>query len=269
MLNKVLIPLNLKETVDKVTDMCLFVKSFGVETAVLFHAGSNRGRAGKQNKKRLERYAEEIQPIGIETKEVIRPGSIQDGIEVTAVEEDADFIGLPFKKKNFLSRAILGSTIKDVIRLSDIPVFVYKKPGFRQRNDERFRVLYATSLQGRDEALISHIRHENFHVDEIVFMHVGRRAPDPVVEKERRDSVETSLRELGEKYGVQQDGKSYIEMLGSPRREIVKASRRIPADLILIGKADTGTTSEPVLGSTAEEVSYNAPCSVLIVPKKE
>jgi nucleotide-binding universal stress UspA family protein len=56
-------------------------------------------------------------------------------------------------------------------------------------------------------------------------------------------------------------------VLGTPRRQIVKAARRIPADLVLLGKADSVMGFAPVLGSTAEEVSYNVGCSVLIIPR--
>ncbi len=268
MLKKVVIPLNLRETIDRVVEMCGLTQSLGAEKAVLVHIGSNRGRAGKQNQKRLDTYAAELTSIGLEVETAVRSGSVQTEIENTAAETGTDFIGLPFKKKNFLTRAILGSTVKDIIRMSDLPVFVYKKPGFRQRNDEVFRVLYATSLQGRDEIIISYVRNENFKIDEMVFLHVGRRAPDPFVEKERLDSVEKALQEIGEQCGLQGKEKTYEEVLGSPRREIVKAARRFTADLVLLGKADTTGGGEPVLGSTAEEVSYNASCSVLIIPKK-
>ncbi len=267
MLTKALVPLNFRESVQKVTDMCQFIRSLGTERVVLLHVGTERGRAGKNNRNRLLEYAGEIQPLGLYTDTVVRAGSVQEQIENCADEFDADFISIPFKKKSWLSRVILGSNVKDVIRLSDKPIFVYKVPGFRQRNDEVFRVLYATSLQGRDDIIISYIRKESFQLDEITFIYVGRRAPDPFVEKQRRDTVEKSLHELGEKCGLGRDESSYIQVIGSPRKEIVKEARRLPADLVLMGKADTGSSSEPVLGSTAEEVSYNAPCSVLLVPK--
>ncbi|MFP4363900.1 MAG: universal stress protein [Spirochaetia bacterium] len=269
MLGKALVPLSLHEPVDEVSDLCEYIQSLGAQEVLLLHVGAEKGRAGKQNLKRLEKYEDAVKLKNFNICSEVQSGSVQMETMAAASEWEADFICIPFRKKTWLHRAVLGSKVKDIIRQSDIPVFVYKEPTRRQQKDGVFRVLYATSLQGRDEVIISHIRHKDFHVDEAAFLHVGTRAPDPKAEEKRREAVRESLATLEANCGLRQKQSQSILEIGTPRNVIVRTAKKLAADLVLLGKADNTKVSEPVLGSTAEEVSYNTPCSVMIIPKKK
>ncbi len=265
MLKKVLVPLHFHESKEYFTKMFRFLKELGTDSAVLLHVGSNKGRGGVHNRKRLTRYAEHIEGLGVRTEIAVRPGSVQLEIVYAAEEFEADFISFSFRKKNRLSLAILGSTVKDVIRQSQIPVFVYKGTG--RSEEDVFRVLYPSSLQWKDDVIASYIRNNEFHADEVDFLYVGRRAPDPVVEQQRRDRVKEELQGLSRRCGYTEKNSTTMDVLGTPRKLIVRVARRRSSNLVLLGKADSMNSREPVLGSTAEEVSYNAPCSVLIIPR--
>ena len=54
---------------------------------------------------------------------------------------------------------------------------------------------------------------------------------------------------------------------GSPADEIIKACRRIPADLVLVGFKGAGDSAEFLLGSVAHKVIKYAPCSVLVAKR--
>lgn len=267
MLRKALIPLSFHERIEKLEAMCSLLWGLGSREVVLLHVGSVSRGQRKQNQRRIDEVAEKLRALGFGVDTALRSGSTQMGIVETAEERGADMIAFAFKKKSILRRAIMGSTVKDVIRQSDIPVFVYKEKPLWRRNDETFRVMYATSLQWGDDIILSYIRDKWFQADEVVFLHVGRRAPDPFVEQTRRDRVEEQLWELRRNCGLGEADSEQIAVLGTARRQIVKSARRIPADLVLLGKADSVIGLAPVLGSTTEEVSYNVGCSVLIVPR--
>lgn len=269
MLHKALIPLDFSEPVEVVKDMCRFLTNFGTEQVYFLHVGTDKGKTGKANQKRLYTYTEVAEEIGLETEISVKPGSIQIQSIKTAETEGADYISIPFRKRSWLSYVLLGSHVKDVIRQSHLPVFVYKDPKRRELADEYFRALFAVSLRGSDEDLVPYIRTNSFQADQVTFLHAGKRAPDPVVEKERNDTVERELNALREKCGLSEEEGTCIAVIGTPRKQIIKIARKLPANLVLMGKSDVGGGSEPVLGSTAEEVSYNVPCSVLIIPKKE
>lgn len=266
MLKKILIPLSFHESAESIQKMCTLVKSLGTEEAVLLHVGSKRGSSGRHGREKLEGYAEKLGQAGIEAETAIYPGSVQLEIVQAASDFEVDYIGFPFKRKNWLKRTILGSVVKDVIRQSDIPVFVFKEKSGRGE-DEPFRVMYPSSLHWEEDVILSYLENNFFMADEVDFLYVGKRAPDPVVEQKRQDWVEEKLKEMRGRIGLDEEKSSGINLLGSPRRVIVRVARRRSVDLILLGKADSASGTEPVLGSTAEEVSYNAPCSVLIIPR--
>jgi nucleotide-binding universal stress UspA family protein len=267
MLRRVLVPLNFHEKPEKLNAMCEFLTRLGARKLVLLHVGPNTRSHGRHNRERIAEVAEQVRELGFETDTVVRPGSRQMVIVQTAAEVEADYIAFAFQKKSILRRTIMGSTVKDVIRQSDIPILVYKQPPLLWGSDERFRAMYATSLQWGDDIILSYIRDKRFEADEIVFLHVGSRAPDPFVERERRNRVERQLWELRQNCGLGESDSQHLAVIGTARRQIIKAARRIQVDLVLIGKADKTIGFAPVLGSTAEEVSYNVGCSVLIIPR--
>lgn len=269
MLKKVLIPLNFHEKEALVLEMCRFLTNIGTEQVLLLHIGSSMGRVGNNNLKRLNHYAKTINELDLKAEILVRTGSVQMEIVKAAEEENADFISIPFEKKNFLHRAILGSRVKDLVRQADHPIFVYKTQKLNQHADDRFRVIYAASLKGGDEIAIPYMRSNSFQADEVYFLHAGKRAPDPVAEQQRREKAEKALLVLRDQCELSDDNGFCISLLGSPRRQIIRTANRLPANLVMIGKADSKAGMESVFGSTAEEVSYDAPCSVLIIPKQE
>jgi len=266
MLNKVLIPLHLHESKERLSEMAEFLKTLGTEQAVLLHVGAATRTAGEQHRRQLGEAAELLQGLGFATATAVRPGSVQMEIVHAAEEFGVQYISFAFRRKNWLKRAIMGSTVKDVIRQSDVPVFAHKGSR-RAESDKVYRVLYPTSLQWKGDIIVEYIRSKEFQPDEVVFLYVGKRAPDPVVEQQRRDRVEEQLEATRRECGLEEQESRQISVLGSPRRQIVRIARRLPADVVLLGKADSTSGMGPVLGSTAEEVSYNAPCSVLIIPR--
>lgn len=260
MLRKALIPVNYHEKPEKLRAMAVLLHTLGTREAVLLHIG-------RPNSRRTETLARAVEDAGLSVESAARTGSVQMRIVESAEDLGTDFIAFAFKKKSVLRRAIMGSTVKDVIRQSDIPVFVFKEPPPWRSSDETFRVMYATSLQWGDDIILSYIRDKWFQAEEMVFLHVGRRAPDPVVEGRRKEAVEAKLRELRANCGLGESDSKQVSVLGAARRQIVRVARRFGVDLVLLGKADSVIGLAPVLGSTTEEVSYNVGCSVLIIPR--
>ncbi len=269
MVKKAIVPFTFHENEDQISSICSFLKMMDTQKVVALHIGRARGRAGAHNLKRLEACARLIREDGFEVETAIRSGAVSTAILFAADEFAAELIAITFRRKSWLTRTILGSTVKDVIRQSDIPVFVHRRGSRQHQDDQLFRVLYASSLQGRDERILSFLREEKSQRDELVLLYVGKRAPDPVVEQKRKDAIDEELQSIMEVSGYPAEQTTFVDLIGSPGRNIVKVARRFSVDLVLLGKSDSTSSSGPVLGSTAEDVSYNAPCSVLIVPKQQ
>jgi universal stress protein A len=57
--------------------------------------------------------------------------------------------------------------------------------------------------------------------------------------------------------------------MGDPADEIVKLTRSLSADLLVVGTQDVTGLEKFLLGSIAEKVAKRAPCSVLVVRQKQ
>ena len=263
MLKKVLIPLSLRESKDVLKDMCFFLKSLGTESTVLLHAGTaSHGNTGK-----MDEYADIPASLNIRTESIIRPRTAQIEILEAVKEFDADCISFLFRKKNLLKHIIFGNKVKDIIRQSNIPVFVFRKKLLPEESSRGLKILYPASLEYMDDMIISHIKKMNLRLTEVILMHSGSRAPDPVAEQKRRDRTEEMLEKIRQHCRLEENESRLLSVLGPARKQIVRAAGKYQADLIVLGKADHTGSAEPVFGSTAEHVSYNAPCSVLIIPR--
>jgi nucleotide-binding universal stress UspA family protein len=55
---------------------------------------------------------------------------------------------------------------------------------------------------------------------------------------------------------------------GHPGEQILRAVRAWPADIVVIGRRDTGGVGEPYVGSETREVLEFCECPVLVVPRR-
>ena len=196
----------------------------------------------------------------------VRSGSPAFEISLTAREEGADFIYFPWKRKNWIQRTLVGSTTKDVIRLSNLPIFVFKQRGTRPA-DEPFRILYPTNFKDTDRYVVAYLQYKGLAADELVLLNVHDRAPDPTAESRQESWCRENLSRLtGE---VEENFREVepVAMTGSPRRVIPRVARRNGTDLVILGKSDQESALSAMMGSVAEEVANGAPCSVFIVSR--
>ena len=264
MFDTVLVPLTLHEKQEEISKLFAVLVRMNVRSVILFHVKGDRSR--EKVERSLRQYGESAVPDGLEYTAETHPGPVSGTIVDAALNDKADGIAIPFARKGWLQRALLGSVTKDVIRSSPLPVFVHKPWPNRDEVPPTFRVLYATSLSPSDASIISFLQSANVVPDEVVLLHVGRRAPDPTAEAGRHNDVVAGLNGLSMRTGLPGDNVTIESVIGRPKRQIVRRSRLLEADLVVIGKSDTTAGLEQVLGSTAEEVSYNAWSSVLVVP---
>ena len=82
------------------------------------------------------------------------------------------------------------------------------------------------------------------------------------IHREGQEKLEGLAREFVEKSGVPH--RTAI-LLGTPWTEIVSCAVENHADLIVIGRHMAERPVHKILGSTAERILRNAPCSVLVV----
>ena len=267
MFYKVLFPLNFKETDARIAELLDSLRNFGTTHVVFLHvSGFGAGASGKAER-RLREVADNASERGFETRVLLRNGSAASEIVQVCEQEQLDFICFSWKRKSWIQRSVLGSTTRDVIRLSDHPVFVKKH--MKPSPDERgMTVVYGTDFQATDADISPYLRFSGLTAQKLWLVHVGRRAPDPEAERKRLQGVESNLSRLSKEFSDNYEEIDDVAVVGNPKREIVRQARRVGADLIVLGKSDRASTFAAVTGSIAEEVPYSARCSVLLVPRR-
>jgi len=85
------------------------------------------------------------------------------------------------------------------------------------------------------------------------------------VEREDLTSAETVVREAALPFG----GGAVRPIVdeGPVAETILERSRRLPADLVVIGSRGAAGPHRPFWGSTAERITVSASCAVLVVPE--
>ena len=272
MFERALVPLHLKERRPRVEAVIALLARLSIHNVRLLHVAGSAGSA-RRSADTLETMAHEIADAFAPAEQLtisaqtVSGSAVSETIE-TAVAQEADVIAVPWKRKNWVQRSLLGSTSLDLIRLADTPILIQKNnPGRTPESGEPLSVLYATDLKESDENVFPLIESGALGAIALTILTAGQRAPDPQAESRRMEAVEAGLEELAERVRPVVREVHTVALTGSSRKVIPAYLRREKFHVAILGKSNSG--AQPILGSTAEEVAYRSPGSVLIVPSVE
>ncbi len=208
------------------------------------------------------------------------------GAEIlTAVEQHSiDLVVVGTKGLSGIKRFLLGSVSEWV--LSDAPcsvMMVRGQPRWASRKAKGMCVLFATDGSSDAEAAAGFFQAMKFpRLSGITVIHVAVRRNyladrlnvtdrtnfAQLSEEIRRSREQASTKLLKEtERKLKQRGLKVDTLLakGHAADEILKAAKRIRADLIVVGSRGLTGLRRFLLGSVAHEVARHAPCSVMVV----
>ncbi len=268
MLKKCILPVSLKEPSQSIYNLTDFLNFFGTKKVYLVHIlpGAKQKKPRKLVDKISER-ADKISQLNFQTEMYFRNGPVATEVTKLSEELEADFISLLWGRKGFVKRTLLGSVDNDILRLSDLPVFVYKTRLYLEKKTSLNRVLYATDFKVTDSSAIPYLIYKEFQADTLFLLHVGERAPDPYTEKVRRENIEQNLQRLAKECNQAFKNIETLEVVGLTKSQIVRQAWKHKVDLIVIGKFDKENPFEKIIGSTAEAIPHKSSCHVLFVPR--
>ncbi len=265
MFDSVLIPINLSEEPEEVLSLVEFLRHFDTKIVYLCNVSSSAARIERHGRKKLEELAAACRGTGIEIRTEIRSGP--PAVEIIHASEnlEVEFITFPWERKSILLHALMGSITRDVVRLSEKPVFIYKQ-WFLKKSDVLDTVIFSTDFSPVEDAMLPYLTYPGLAADNLVMLHVGDRAPDPKAENRRHDRIDMKMNEvIYQCTGVFTNIEKRI-LTGKPARVIPRQVVRAGADLIITGKHSDGSARQKVLGTTAENIVHRARCSVLVIP---
>lgn len=266
MLHKAAVKTSLNEPRRKLLEMIAQLKHFGTTHVHLVHIRTRSSYRDRESaEEQMERLVPAIEKMGLAVDYSIRNGHAPTEIIRVAEEAGAAYIAILWEPKALLRQALLGSIDSDILRLSNLPTFLYK-PSLIGESPKIERVMYATDLQHTDATVMPYLRDSRFRAHTLYLLHVGHRAPDPETEEQRRETLRAGLQRLAAECAHAYDTLEVIESIGMVTKTIVKQARAKGANLIVVGKSDDPDAMTRIVGSTAEMLLHKAPCSVFIIP---
>lgn len=267
MLKSALLPLSLKESISHLKSMVSCLQYFGTESLTLLHVMESSSTSKHERMvDSLHTFAEEFREQGMAIQSIAKQGRIADTVCSTAQELEADFICLPWKKKNVISKALLGSSVSNILQMSCHPVFIYQKGPYLSHRKQLQRALYATDFQQTDSMVIPYLANRLIKADTLYLLHVGENAPDPYAEETRRQTARANLERLAGECSPDFSRVETLEVVGSITSQIARQAKRLKADLIILGKRDKKQPFEHIMGSVTESLPDKTRCCLFIVP---
>jgi len=265
-LQRAAVKISLKEPRKRLMHMFEFLGNFGTKDVHLIHAAPKITSQQRSDiEEQLEKTAKDATNFGFNVYTHIRRGHVPTTIIETAQEKKADFIAIYWTPKSLFRNALLGNIDSDILRLSNLPVFIYNHGLFKSSVNLE-QVLYATDCKHTDAAVLPYLVDRRFTASRLFILHVGERAPDPVTEEKRRKNVLDSLNALAIECSHAYNEVQPLETLGQVSKQIVKQAATLDVDLIVAGKSDKSGTVSQMLGSTAEILPHKAGRSIFIIP---
>jgi len=265
-LQKAAVKISLKEPRKKLMKMFEFLGNFGTREIHLVHAAPKiTSQQQSSIEEGLEKISKDAGNFGFNVKIHIRSGHVPVSIVETAEENKADYIALHWMPKSLFRSALFGNIDSDILRQSNLPVFIYN-PGLFRSTASLEQVMYATDFKHTDAAVLPYLVDRRFMANKLYILHVGERAPDPVTEETRRKRVLDNLNRLARECSHAYNSVQPIETLGSVHKQIVKQAVMLDVDLIVVGKSERMDAVSQMLGSIAEILPHRAGRSVFIIP---
>lgn len=199
----------------------------------------------------------------------LRSGSAGACLADEAQERSADLIVLGVGARGRLQEALVGSTVLDVVRRSDIPVLLFPHAALRSRRGRPLVsphdtwILHPTDFSDASRRALDFAR--ELALDKnlpITVLHVlNPRDPDP------EEEVRERLAELAARLAA--DGVNRVETVlerGTAWERVLAVSTESDNTLVVMGTRGRGLLPGAILGSQSREVARRIAFPLLLVP---
>ncbi len=263
MFEKTLIPVAYGERPEEMRTIGRVLKGLGARSISLFHVNESGSLFRGSDLSWLMLLKEALEEVGLSVEVETGEGHTASAIAEAALLDGADEIYMKTKRRWHIETMLLGSVSRDLLRLSDVPVFVHKvRPclpdGEGTINPKDLIVLYATDLDeasARPLPYVMDLRGSRCHI-----LHVRRRMADPVSEKVQGGIIGRELLKLAVEIEPFFEQVTTEQKIGNPGTVVLRVSDLINADIIVLGRRTAA------LGDTAEMIVTGSRASIFLVP---
>lgn len=223
--------------------------------------------------------------------EIVGTQHPRHGIIVAADEWRADLIVVGARGVGPMQRLLLGSVSSSVVQTSTLPVLIVRPHPHPDKKG--FRVLLASDGSDASRQAGQMLHQFTWPADSVGrLIHVmesmfAGELPDWLVERARDPDAEAMARMWVEEHEAERQAKlkqmleqrqelppifhseEPIILEGQPADQILRTVDEEGIDLVALGARGIGVWRRLLIGSTSDQVSSHASCSVLVVPQHE
>ena len=219
--------------------------------------------------------AELVRDHGVSADAEVLVGRASKKIHKFVAARQAGLLVVGEHGENWLRDAVLGGTALKVLKATQIPVLLVRRPAVAPYQ----RIIIATDFSGAATRaarltleLFPDARHHLIHAYAVPFearMRMGGAQEEDIRRYRDQASLE-AMRNL-EAFAVDCDYQaagefSKLALYGYPASVLFEQAQGMEADLIAIGKHGGGAVEELLLGSVTQNIVYHAGCDVLLTP---
>jgi len=254
------------------------LQEFGTEEVILSHVidpGMNTLQAYEEAEEYFLNRVEDLKEKGFKPQVEIPVGSPAEEVNKVAEREKVSLVLIGSRGKSKIKEMMLGSIAANIIRTSEVPVFIDK---YRGQNDdyetmcpEKFcKILYPTDFSKQSmkvyETIKELIKTKPEKFLEIVLCHVVDKGE---TQEEVENSKEKSREELEKLKGELEALGPKVQTftaVGIPSENINNIAEEEKVTLVMIAARGAGGFKELFLGSTAENVARRSQRPVILFP---
>ncbi|MDW7649819.1 MAG: universal stress protein [Bacillota bacterium] len=276
MFKKILLATDFSQCAEQLWHCVGELKGLGAEELVAVHISPlmSGGRLEAYAEEKLSAQIEAVRDLGMQAKVVVRTGPAAQEINALAETEGMDLVLIGAKGESWIREFFLGSTARDLIRISHTPILVEK---FKMLTDEREcaavcerkfqRVLLPIDFSEDSLRIFSLVKDRLAKwVDEVILVHiVDRGSSGDMIEKMKSEATDRliALSQNLEDAGVSTQVRVRI---GIPSSYITQLAEDDAVTLVMMATRGAGSIKELLIGSTTENVARHSSRPVLLFP---
>ncbi|MFO7819316.1 MAG: universal stress protein [Halanaerobacter sp.] len=220
----------------------------------------------------LKNEKKQFEDFNLKVKTIVTAGPVADKLVEIAKEKEMDLILISSHSKGYLENFLLGSTTSDVIRISQVPVFVerYKElteDKIKTFPENRFnKVLFPTDLSKGADKVFHEIKKADQIVKEVIILsiierNIGQEQLERLVNSRKENLLK--LKEELEEKNIQVEAR--IEA-GDAVENILSVAQEEEITSIVMPTKGSGQIEGLLIGSTTHEVVRKSKKPILVFP---
>lgn len=276
---KILLATDFSQCAEQLWSCAQELRELGAQELLAVHVSPlmSGGQLSGYAQKKMDGHLEELKSLGFKVKALVRTGPSAQEIRDVADEEDVDLVLMGAKGENRIREFLLGSTVRDLIRICDKPVLIEK---FKMLEDEgecaavctrKFRRILLPLDFSEDSLRIYELVRNKLTtwVDQAILAHiVDQGSSKNVVEKMKSEAHDrlVALRLNLADAGVETEIRVRT---GIPSKYLTQIAEEDQVTLVMMATRGVGNIKELLLGSTAENMVRYSSRPVLLFPVKK